>query len=195
MPPRKAAAKPETNGTHPARPVYPPYNPEAYCLKCNGVEIASSYHSSSTRPGAGDEVIGGAMGYPEWLRRHCTGCGFSWPEMCADAHDQYAQLIREAVRAAGVLPQFGLPANATTLYLTSDGTELAKWHDYEPARLDGVGRWPEIAEVVVIVWVGTGETNEPREIRVPSPYLVPGAPATPPPAAPAPAQGGQGDGG
>jgi hypothetical protein len=193
MPPRKRAANPETNGSHPARPVYPPFNPEAYCTKCNGTDIASSYHAANTRPGPGDEVHSSA-GYPEWLRRYCTGCDYSWPEMCADAQDEYARQIREAVRAAGVLPQFGLPTNATTLYLTADGTELAKWHDYEPARLDGVGRWPEIAEVVVIVWSSAEGGAEPHEIRVPSPYLVAGAPATPPSAAPAPAQGGQGDG-
>jgi len=183
MPPRKRAGNPESNGSGgPTRPLYPPFNVDTICPKCLSDRIGAAFHAANTKPGGGSDIVGGAAGYPEWLRRFCRECDYSWPEMCADAPDEYAHLIREAVRSSGLLPEFGLPEYASTSYLDATGAVLAEWPAYRSAELDGVSRWPSVAAVRVAIWVEGAE----REVIVPSPWVDP--PAQPAPEEPA--QGG-----
>jgi hypothetical protein len=181
MPPRKRAADPATNGTHPAgpdRPVHAEYSDEPTCPKCLSQEISAEYHAPGTRPGPADTTVGPAPGMPEWLRRICE-CGFSWPEMCADYYDPWAQLIRDAVGATGAMPDFGLPPSARTSYLDASGTVVARWAHYNTAELEGVSRWENVTSVEVVIYQPGDAANPETVITVPSPWTAPAQPAAP----------------
>lgn len=55
-----------------------PYNKDAFCTKCGGMEITSVYHQDST----GCSVVQGVCYWvkPEHMLRHCKNCHWEWLE-------------------------------------------------------------------------------------------------------------------
>lgn len=172
MPPRKRTPDPATNGTHaaaPAPPAYAEFSDDPRCDKCRSTDIGAEYHPAATTPSQqpGSNVTGPVPGAPEWLRRICRGCGFSWAEMCADFSetywDEFAQAVRDAVNSGGLMPAFGLPENAITSYLDASGEVVARWYRYNPAELEGLGSWPNVATVEVSVGESVVIVANPRQ--------------------------------
>lgn len=68
----------------------PPFSgQEARCPKCRST-ISSEHQQAGTvfiRSLSGGRFMWGfERGADEWLLRECDGCGYSWPEACADSH-------------------------------------------------------------------------------------------------------------
>lgn len=173
MPPRKRATPdPSTNGSHgaPAPPAYAEFSDNPRCDKCLSTDVGAEYHAAATTPGQpdrGNNVSGPVPGAPEWLRRICRGCGYSWPEMCADFSDTYwdefAQAVRDAVNNGGLMPTFGLPTDAITSYLDASGEVVARWYRYNPAELEGLSGWPNVATVEVSIGESVVIVANPRQ--------------------------------
>ena len=71
---------PEEGGTVTVNPPedYPPFSgDEAVCVKCGSDVIDTEYQPEGTRLRGQHVVLGPG---PEWLKRECSRCGYSWPE-------------------------------------------------------------------------------------------------------------------
>jgi hypothetical protein len=69
---------------------FPPFSgPEAECPKCLVAGTKTTHHDPEmvdASPMMGPPHFVHGMGpRSEWLERRCRGCGFMWPERCADA--------------------------------------------------------------------------------------------------------------
>lgn len=81
---------------------YPPFSgDDTSCPKCTD-SMGKRWMPPSAQfvQGVG-AVLGGGPGH-EWLLRECGGCGYQWPEMCADTSGIAREDERELDRLSDV---------------------------------------------------------------------------------------------